>query len=92
MILLITYDLRGPSTGYTSLYEYLKSHNGWSHYIASTWLIDTDKTPNQVVNDIKPYLQEGDNLLVVRFAKPYQGWMPKRVWKWIAKHITNKET
>ena len=86
MILLVTYDLKGPSTQYTKLYEYLKSNNGWSHYLASTWMIDTDKTPDQVLADVKSYLQKGDYIFIVHFNKPYQGWMPKKAWEWIHRH------
>jgi hypothetical protein len=86
MILLVSYDLKGLSTGYTQLYEYLKSHNGWSHYLASTWLIDTKKTPDEIVDEIQPFLKEKDHVLVVRFDRPYQGWLPQKAWDWIAKH------
>jgi len=86
MILLVTYDLKGPSTEYTQLYEYLKSHDGWSHYLASTWLIDTEKTPDEIIDGIRPFFQKGDRALVVRFDRPYQGWLPDKAWDWIHKH------
>ncbi|MDP3722942.1 MAG: hypothetical protein Q8R91_05530 [Candidatus Omnitrophota bacterium] len=86
MILLVTYDLKSPSTEYLPLYEYLKTQDNWMHYIASTWLIKTSKTPNEIVDGIKPHLREGDHVMVVKFDRPYQGWMPKRAWEWIDAH------
>jgi hypothetical protein len=88
MILLVTYDLKGFAKDYEGLHTYLKSHDGWSHYMASTWLIDTKKTPEQVADDTRPFLQDGDRMLIVRFNsnEPYQGWLPDKAWEWIKRH------
>lgn len=86
MIVLISYDLKGSSSEYEPLYEYLKGHKGWSHYLNSTWLIDTDKTPNNIVDDMKPLIKEGDRMIVLQFDRPYQGWLPEKAWDWIKKH------
>lgn len=86
MLLLVTYDLKGPSTQYTPLYEYLKSHETWMHYLASTWIIKTSKSPNEVSDEVRKHLRDGDHVLVIKFDRPYQGWMPKRAWEWINKH------
>lgn len=85
-ILLVTYELKGPSTQYGDLYEVLKKNKGWAHYLASTWLIATEKGPTKLYEEIKPHLQEGDRLLVVRLAPDYFGRLPDKAWAWIDRH------
>ena len=86
MIVLVTYDLKSPSSQYTPLYEYLKGHKGWMHYLTSTRLIDTDKTPDEITDDIGKYLQKGDLVLVIQFDNPYQGLLPAKAWDWVKRH------
>ncbi len=87
MILLVTYDLKGPSAHYSRLYDLLKSQQGWSHYLASTWLIHSNKTAQQLSEEIRPLLLPNDFFLVVRFSQEYWGWMPKEAWDWVSNHL-----
>ena len=87
MILLVTYDLKGPSSRYAPLYDFLKSQRSWSHYLTSTWLISTAQSPQQIADGIKPFVEEGDFYIVVRFTNEYWGWLPKDAWAWVEKHI-----
>jgi hypothetical protein len=85
MILIITYDLRSPND-YHSFYEAIKaqSPNGkWWHYMASTWLLSTSKTPQEVVDAIRSHLDVHDVLFVCELKANYQGWLPKPAWDWI---------
>jgi hypothetical protein len=86
MILIITYDLKTPGRKYSPLYETIKAQGRWWHYLKSTWLIDTQKTPEQVAEAINPYLGEDDNLLVAEMGTNYQGWLPSKAWDWIRRH------
>jgi hypothetical protein len=85
-ILLVTYELKGASSLYSDLFNYLKSHEGWNHYLASVWLIDTRKTPEEVVDDMRLHVQPGDRYLVVTFDGSYQGFLPRKFWAWIRRH------
>ena len=85
-ILIVTYDLKGPSALYSALFTYLKSHEGWNHYLASTWMIDTRKSPEEVVDEMRPHIQKGDRYLVTRLERPYQGLLPRKSWEWIKRH------
>lgn len=86
VILLVSFDLKGAPTDYERLWELLKGEEGWSHYLPSTWLIATRKTPNELQNEIKERVKiPGDRFLIVRFDE-HQGWMPKEQWDWIKQH------
>jgi hypothetical protein len=82
MILFVTYDLKG-GRDYNPFYEALKLQGPWWHYLASTWLISTGKTPQEVVNGIHLYMDPQDSLLVAEMGTHYQGYLPKQAWDWI---------
>lgn len=89
MILTVSYDLKS-ARDYTTFYESLKLQGSWWHYLASTWLISTEKTPTQVVEAVRPYMDAADFLLVAEMGKTQQGYLPKPAWDWIEEH--KKET
>lgn len=96
MILLVTYDLKGREGGYDPLFELLKKQEGWSHYMTSTWLVSTEKTPKELLEELKPHLniqpQGGDIILITKFVKSaYAGWAPKAVWDWVRKQEEKRE-
>jgi hypothetical protein len=68
MILIVTHDLK-TVRDYTSFYVALQQQGQWWHYLTSTWLIDTNKTPQQVSDAIQPLLAPGDFLLVVEMGR-----------------------
>jgi hypothetical protein len=86
MILIVTYELK-VVRDYTQFYEAIKLQGAWWHYIATTWLVDTNNTPQQVSDAIQPFLAPQDFLLVTEMGKTYQGWLPKEAWDWINSRI-----
>lgn len=86
MILIVTYDLKGPRGSYAELFEALKGQDSWWHYMAETWLIQTELSAEELVDLIRPHFREGDRLLVVPLKAGYQGLLPKRAWTWIKNH------
>ena len=87
MILIVTYDLK-VVRDYTPLYEALKLQGHWWHYLASTWLIDTSKTPQQVWEAVQPHLDQRDFILIAEMGQQHQGWLPKDAWEWITSRST----
>lgn len=85
MILIITYDLRSPKD-YHDFYEAIKAQGTegkWWHYMASTWILNTQKSPQEVVDAIHPLMDSQDFLFVCELSPRYQGWLPKPAWDWI---------
>jgi hypothetical protein len=85
MILLITHDLKGPVGTYAPLFQAIQKEGPWAHYLASTWLVKTQRTPQQVGAMLIPLIKQGDFLLVTQFSGQYWGWMPNAAWDWIAR-------
>ena len=86
MILLVTYHLKGPAGSYAELFEQLKGQDSWWHYMPSTWLVATDLDANTLVDQLRPYLQAGDRMLIVPMRGGHQGLLPKKAWNWIKNH------
>jgi hypothetical protein len=82
-IVIVTYDLKGPATGYTDFIETLKSQGVWWHYLPSTWLLHTHLTPEQISSALRPHLQSGDLLFIGTLQQGYNGLLPKDAWDWI---------
>lgn len=82
MILIVTYDLKATKN-YTPFYEALKSQGAWWHYVGSTWLLDTNLTPQQVADALAPHRGPADLILIAELGAKHQGWLPKEAWEWI---------
>lgn len=90
MILQINYDLNKPGQNYEDLIKKIKSiGSGYARPCESCWLIYTNKTPTEVGEALRPYMDSNDILLVSRFySNDYFGWLSKDVHNWIVQHKT----
>ena len=83
MILLISYDLNKPGKNYAGLYKEIKKAGTWWHHLDSTWIIDTNLSPNDWQRRLQKHLDNNDNLLVVEICNNHQGWLPEKAWEWL---------
>ncbi len=87
MILVVTYDLKQPAASYTELFDTLKSRESWAHYISATWLVATDESPKELSKALTNLIYEGDRMLIFQLTPAYYGWMPRKAWEWIRRHL-----
>lgn len=85
MLLQVSYDLRGRDRDYEDLYEAIKLQGRWWHYLRSTWIVETDKSPRQVVDTLEELLSRGDRLVVSEIAR-FDGVLPEKAWNWLERH------
>jgi hypothetical protein len=71
---IVGYDLNRPGQNYDGLIEKLTSFSTWWHHLDSTWLIKTAKTAVQVRDELKPHIDQSDELLVVNLADRSAAW------------------
>jgi len=65
---MIGYDLNKPrgQNDYDNLHDAIKKISGYYwHYLDSTWLVKSSKDAGGIRDYLKPYLDSGDELLVV---------------------------
>lgn len=90
-VLLISYDLGSPETSddYADLIKKIKSYDGWCKPEYSLWLIKTSKQSSTVRDELKPYLDSNDKLLVMNVSG--DGWgsynLSSSVTKWMKENI-----
>jgi hypothetical protein len=86
-IYLIGYDLNKPrgEDDYPNLIKAIKGISGtWWHHLDSTWLVKSDKTAVQIRNLLQPYLDSGDELLVVLLERWWATWgFSEKAIKWL---------
>lgn len=61
---IISYDLCTPGKNYDDLYKYLKGYQVWAHITESTWFISTDKSCQEIRDEIKDIVDSNDVIFV----------------------------
>jgi hypothetical protein len=83
MIYAVNYDLKKPGQNYNGLHEAIKRCGAWWHYLESTWLLDTSLSAQGVWDQLAPFADGNDRVLVIAVTRDYQGWLPADAWEWI---------
>jgi hypothetical protein len=82
VILIVTHDLTNGKN-YASLFEAIKLQGDWWHYMASTWIISTMYSPEQVYNNLCGHILKSDRLFVGTLTRGYEGWLAQDAWDWL---------
>lgn len=81
---IISYDLKAKNADYTSLYDAIKSAEGWWHYLESFWIITSSYSLTFWQEKIKANIKSEDFFIVVEVRDATtNGWLPKNAWDWI---------
>lgn len=85
---MITYDLNSPGQNYDDVIKTIKDSSlAWCSYWESSYLIKTNLTPDSIMTNIKPYLDNGDKFIVIEVKNNYSGWLTEKQWKFIRENI-----
>lgn len=82
-VYLISYDLKKPGQKYDDLHDAIKSDEYWSHYLESTWIIETSKKLTDIADHLVNQIDKNDRLLVIEAKDNYSGWMSAKFWDWM---------
>lgn len=90
-VLLISYDLRGrdeTSEDYKKLIEKIKSYGGWAKPHYSLWALATTKSVATVRDELLPFIDKNDRLLVIEAGKN-AAWfgLPDDVSNWLKQNL-----
>lgn len=85
---IITYDLDKETTSqdYKDIIAWIKNRS-WARLSESSYAIDTQDSPQTIYNALKPYLDDGDHLLILTLTRPYYGIHSKDVIDWLEKKL-----
>lgn len=87
MVYMVSYDLNKPGQNYDDLYQKIKgaSTGVWCHPMDSTWIIQSNLTPEGIYNKVKSALDPSDSIFIVQIAQNYYGVLPNDLWEYIEK-------
>lgn len=80
-VYLIQYNISEDST----LKERIKALGAWMSYFDGFWLVESDKTIQEIYDIISDENKETRILILEITISNYWGWMPKDAWEWIEK-------
>jgi hypothetical protein len=59
-------------------------HEDWLRYSATSWLLHTEKTPDDLALVLQPHLQQDEQMLIVVVDMGQRnGWLAQWIWAWI---------
>lgn len=71
---LIAYDLNRPGQNYDELIAAIKKLGAWWHHLDSTWLVKSNLSTKQIRDQLRSYVDAGDELLVVNVTGDARSW------------------
>ncbi|WP_271814223.1 hypothetical protein [Clostridium beijerinckii] len=85
MVYNVSYDLHDPGQKYKELHELIVSvsNNRWAHILDSTYIIESNKTSEEIHLALSKALDSNDNILVCEINKNYHGYLKKKYWQYI---------
>lgn len=87
---IITYDLNAKGQKYDKLIKAIKeevSTGVWCSFWKSSYLFRSNLSPDQILEVLKPHLDNNDRMFVSELNNSYQGWLSKDDWEYINNHI-----
>ena len=85
-VLLVTYDLNKPGQDYSDFIVTFKNYP-WAKLSESSYAISTNKSPTTIYEELAPYIDKNDHVYVITLSRPYWGYGPEDVNKWLAEHL-----
>jgi hypothetical protein len=94
-VISISYDLhKEPWRAYTVLIDAIKRFGVWAHPVESTWFVETNLSPQQVFDYLKPCLHARDKVIITPIAT-CDGWwsqgMSQEVLNWFRTEMNSSE-
>lgn len=72
--LCVNYDLNRPGQDYAALIAKIKAYPAWWHCLKSTWIIKAPLSHVQVRDQLMPFIDANDPLLVVDITADPMAW------------------
>ena len=84
-VYLVAYDLNKETTRPNIVAEVKRT--AWAKLSESSYAIDTDETPGQILARLRQHLDSNDDCYVIALRKPWDGWGSKPVIEWLQERL-----
>jgi GH43 family beta-xylosidase len=85
-VYIVTYDLN-KELHRPKIVEAIKTYGSWAKLSESSYAIQTNLTPEQVYNHLKPMIDGNDNIYIISLRHPWTGFGKKDVNEWLANRL-----
>ena len=85
-LLLVTFDPNKPGQDYSDLLDEIKSYSN-VRLSESSYAIITDKTPGEVCEEMKTFINTDDSLYIINLKRPYEAFGSELVTDWLKKEL-----
>jgi hypothetical protein len=72
--ILVQYALRSRGDVPGALARYFQRHDGWAHIMGGSWMLATDKSPQQVLREVLEIVGPDDQVLAVDVTENAMAW------------------
>jgi hypothetical protein len=86
-VILITYDLNKPGQDYQDFHSFIKKHN-WARLSESSYAITSAETVSAIMESLRRFMDQNDNVYIITLKRPYSGFGPKAVNDWLEQFLT----
>jgi hypothetical protein len=85
-LLLVTIDSNTSGQDYSDLLNEIKSYSN-VRLSESSYAIITDKTPSEVCEEMKTFIDTDDSLYIINLKRPYEAYGSELVTDWLKKEL-----
>ena len=88
---MLTYDLNSPGQNYDDVIKIIKneiSDGNWCIFWKSAYLLRSNLTPDQMMQKLKTFLDNGDSFFITEIVNNHGGWLAQDEWEYINKNIS----
>jgi len=87
---ILTYDLNQEKSNsdYEGFYDIIQSY-GHAKLSESSYALNTNDSPDYIFDQLKPYIDDNDNVLILTLSAPWAGRQSKEVLNWLRERIPN---
>jgi hypothetical protein len=85
-LLLVTFDPNKPGQKNLDLLNEIKSYSN-VRLSDSSYAIITDKTPGEVCEEMKSFIDTGDSIYIINLKRPYKAFGSELVSDWLKKEL-----
>ena len=88
----ICYHSTSSNMSNRNFHETIKNiGSAWWHHMEWLWLVQADKSADEIYDTLRPQIGDTERLLVVEVTDNCQGWLPEKAWQWINQHFPHEK-
>jgi hypothetical protein len=85
-LLLVTFDPNKSGQTHSDLLNEIKSYSN-VRLSDSSYAIITDKTPGEVCEEMKTFIEKDDSIYIINLKRPYEAFGSELVTDWLKKEL-----